>query len=65
MPGQSVSDGLYDYKGFRGADYAASIGPCDSDGYRVTLEWVARAEDFHGNVAHMGLAKLSYVDFGS
>ncbi|MEM6995745.1 MAG: hypothetical protein AAF721_34870 [Myxococcota bacterium] len=62
-PGDTVDDGLYIADFFRAADHIGSVGPCDADGYRIIMEWYSRATDFHGNVAHMGLGRVTYYDW--
>lgn len=63
-PGDTVSDGLYLAKPFRGADYLADLNFCSDGSYNVTLEWWVTAEDFHDNDAHYGRGKVTYILWG-
>ncbi len=63
-PGDSAENGLYIIKGFRGADYKPQVdGQCEGDAYYVYFEWGTTAEDFHGNVAQMGLGAMVWVQY--
>lgn len=64
-PGDTVDNGLYASKGFRGGDWLGELDFCPDDAYTVSLWWFSRAEDFHGNVAHRGLGKVTYLQWGS
>jgi hypothetical protein len=64
-PGDTVDNGLYASKGFRGSDWLHELDFCSDGSYTVSLSWFSRAEDFHGNVAHRGLGKVTYLQWGS
>lgn len=64
-PGDTVDDGLFAFKGFRGGDWLSHLTFCSDGSYKVSLAWYAVARDFHGNVAHKGLGRVSYVKWGS
>ncbi len=63
-PGETVQNGLYLYKGFRGIDYLDALDFCSDDNYQVTLQWSARAWDFSDNFAAYGSGRVTYVHFG-
>lgn len=64
-PGDTVDNGLYVPKSFQGYRYQSHLDFCSDGNYQVTLEFLARARDFHGNWANYGLGKVTYVQWGS
>jgi hypothetical protein len=64
-PGDTVQDGLYTFETFRGIDYVSDFDFCPDNSYQASLEWYARAENFHGGVAYYGRGRVTYVQFGS
>lgn len=64
-PGDTVDNGLYVARFFRGLDYLDGLDTCSDGNYRITLAWYSRTRDFGGNEAYYGTARISYFHFGS
>ena len=63
--GDTVDDGIYAFKSFRGGDWLSHLDFCEDGSYKVSLAWYSVAKDFHGNIARKGLGRVTYVKFGS
>jgi hypothetical protein len=64
-PGDTVDNGLYVAKSFRGGDYLSELDFCSDGSYFVLLEFYVRAEDFGGNVAYYGRGRVRYWHLGN